>query len=331
MNDFCLLIMTFPFFSGNMDKRKSTRKSKLTEKPWEKKDMMYYLFYISKERKYVYFTPISHWWPKHLDGNLLVRHQAVHFSSDGIEFVAKFIMAFSSEKEVMSMATKLTKKIDSEKLNTSSSFAFLDSSSASQELSGASAQQTVPDLDTHGHTIESFSDDDASSSCSSASDQSLLEGNFTKKRNTPKAPDRFQSSRPLGQKSTDSAEICRLLRVNNKLLTDQTKEIRRLRRAVLLNPFSRTNPVADTDSADPVMYAGKDVTKIGRSNLDHTQYAVYLVRSLFRDEELVGKSIFPKKITSRPPLSPRRSSVVSDAIRSRFRLDLESPELQECY
>ena len=74
-----------------------------------------------------------------------------------------------------------------------------------------------------------------------------------------------------------------------------------------------------------------DLTTCGKNRVDHTQCAVYLARKLFTDSELGGKSIFPKRVNSKPPLSPRRSQAIANAIKSRFHLDDESPELQEAF
>lgn len=47
--------------------------------------------------------------------------------------------------------------------------------------------------------------------------------------------------------------------------------------------------------------------------------------------KLKNKRLFPKRVNSKPPLSPRRSSLLSDALKSRFHLDCDSPDLQEAF
>ena len=72
------------------------------------------------------------------------------------------------------------------------------------------------------------------------------------------------------------------------------------------------------ENVAPVMYNDTDLAILGHRNLDPSQYGVFLARHLFNDQELSSNMLFPKRSTSRPPLSPNRSRKFVEAVANRF-------------
>ena len=309
--------------------KKSVRARTAPSKPWESKPTKFYLFFIRKENKYVHISPVSKWWPKDLKGENLTKGDLVTLGSGDKQFDAEFITSSDSFRKIEEKAKKLQRRLNSNRLLDDTNFSFLNSSTNSAVLPSQRDDKNETDYDID-HESDTSDDSDSNSSLksSSCSDQSLLRGNFAGKTLKTQKPSLIRS---IPRTSFDSSvQVCRLLRETNRILTKQTQEIRRLRQSILRS-HAHPDISSDFDKCDPVIFKDIDITKMGRKNLDHTQYAIYLIRKLFTDEELVGKSIFPKRVTSKPPLSPRRSQAVSDAIKSRFQFDFESPQLQECF
>ena len=226
----------------------------------------------------------------------------------------------------------LNAKLNSCEVLDSNISSFLDSSSASIQNDAKSSNHSTPgDISTHP---------DSASSGSWSDGRGHLRGHFR-----PRVP-RTGNSLTHAQHS-DCRELCNRLRENSNLQRLQIRAVKKMRQAI--SSAVRVSQGVQEEPREPVVFENAALTTLGRSNMDHTQFAIYLTRKLFTDlhfvnitvpfltflnihsQELMRRSIFPKRVASRTSLSPHRAGDISKAISSRFHLDAESVELEEVF
>ena len=75
---------------------------------------------------------------------------------------------------------------------------------------------------------------------------------------------------------------------------------------------------------EPIFFNDTNLLMLGKKNLDHVQYAIYLTRYIFSDAELKNHSFLPKKINSKPTLDIGKSNLIKQAVLARFQLAEDS-------
>jgi len=222
---------------------------------------------------------------------------------------------------------KLTKRLDSKKpMSSNTSFSFLDDSTAS--VSSVSRNAKCNTLHEQSDSSTSQESTTSSLSLTSSDEEGTLKRRVDLKTRKPQVHHEFQNATAVSY----DPSISHLLRENNRFQRNIVRELRRLRQSIRrMSPATQPSDANNEPPLQPVLFHGVDLTTSGKRNMDHCQCAIYLARKLFTDSEMRGKSIFPKRVDSKPPLSPHRSQVLADAIKSRFHYDDESPELQEAF
>ena len=290
------------------------RAKEVVPKPWETRRVLYFLFFIPNERKYFYLSNVSKWWPSGTVGENLVKLQQVEFSNGGETFTAEYIMHSDKEKDVEGEAKKLNRKLldnSSERLN--SSF-FNTSAEATQSRAQSRSRSNESDSN------ESDSDESSPSP-------------------TRRPPKPRQVTGPGSAGTTESnlvleggfLRLCSLVSANNQLQRRQLKQLVKIRKGISRG-ISRLSSVTEeipTEPMEPVMFGNTDLTKLGKRNIEPSRFAVLVARTVFSDEEMKGKSLFPKRVTSKPSLSPTRSDLIARTLKSRFHLNDDSEGLQE--
>lgn len=215
-------------------------------------------------------------------------------------FQAKVLMKSSNEKDLEIYQRRLTKTLDDKKIPFDSSFAFLDTSvnqseAVSSDLSTDAPYEPPVDPETESVINESIA--------------SILSENENSKRELTGS----------GSDEPTNLLILQELQKISKLLKDQCvnhsailKEMRSIRKRMQKPSIEAVADVA------PVFFQDVDVASMGSKNLDPSQFGVFLARFLFTDDDIEKKMLYPKRSSSRPPLSPSRSKVFKEAITNRF-------------
>lgn len=198
---------------------------------------------------------------------------------------AKVIMKSESEKDMHVFQRRLAKKLDEEKVSLDNSFRFLDESvgeaTSDASFGNSSDDETV--------ILENHSEPDASNAT---------------------------ENEPTNLVLCELKNISAIMRKNQCFFEKIYQEMKRIKKRLDARTTAETN-----EKISPVLFNNTDVARLGHNNMDPSQFAVCLARHLFSDEEIERNMLFPKRSSSRPPLSPNRSNILKNAVMSRFRED----------
>lgn len=163
-------------------------------------------------------------------------------------------------KKTKRKASRLNEKLNSSSFHTDTSFSFLDKS--------ASVSDTAADT-------ESVDSSDSNDTCSIDKPFSLTRA---PRQYIPELTSSFQMN------TEDYSQLCGLIRENNALQRKQLNMLKKMKTSIATINRPSTSNTVPSEPVQLVLYEGR-VTLLGRNNMDHQQYAMFLTRKLFDDDK----------------------------------------------
>lgn len=260
--------------------------------PGYRPPVAFVLFYEQSVNKYFSISTSSTLCPKDLDLDTVKEMDQFVVVDHKVEYNVQYISHSSSQSEIQLKMEKLQKMLDSGKvIDEDTSFGFLD---RSLEANVSKSH----DSDSHD-TVESINSASTSTDTITTSPTSLLSPH------------------------NELQQLISLQKQSNNLLEELIRGQGRLRRTISKCALVEKKSVATSalEPTEPVHFHGKDLVKIGASNLDMCQYGTMIARKMWNDEELKNGRLLPLRSKGRPSLSPIRSNIWIKAMKSRFSID----------
>ena len=285
--------------------------------PREMRSVEYVLFFLPEENKYVQLSTASTLFPKNLNLKSISPLEEILLKDSFSTFSGLYVCHSSSESEVEIKRVRLQHFIDSGKhLNSESSLKFLNESLRDD----SSSQEILPSIETSYtlHNTSSFSE------LSEVMIESHTVTNETSDREASTLPENVTEKvlefLTVSQKSSTVLVVEQ--KKTNDILSQLLTETKKVKKA--LKQSSKKEPVEVRENVEPVMFNDLDLTKIGNKNLDLTNCALKIARTLWTDDELRCSRLFPKReIGDKKPLSPTRSNLFKSTLKRRFQISNE--------
>lgn len=294
---------------------------------------IYFLIFFPEEGKYEVLSSVSTYFLPGTNFTLILEKSTVTLRGG----VTGFCLAKSHDlKKLQTKQSRLEVKLGKENLDIENdSFTFLNStvynnsivtdvSDVTCEVLSPSDDYDISDLALNSNNIQCNSGKKAkaraSASVESGNEFNIIPTNIDE---------------PMHDKSatTTSVLILQELQKLNKtaksiFLTQEKmlKQITKIRR----DGAALHTAAVPTTRPEPVMFGEINLAELGPRSLDVTNFALTVARKLWSDDELKLGMVSKKRVNrGRPPLSPLRTSLLFDSLKSRFKLDDNGDELEE--